>query len=764
MTRLPLALLLALLMAPQASAAGLLSTTVDASDAHAGTCLAPATGAGVVRRAVVTHGNGLVRARLEAAEGDWDVAVLDAGGKLVAGSAHAGADELAEGFVAAGRALTVQACRRDGGAGSARLSVENVVLPAAAPGRLQLVRVFLASAAEKDLLLALGLDLTEHGRPGFLDVLLHGDEDLRVLERSGLRFETLIADVAAADRTVSRAAAGPPGTMPSGRVQYRRLPEFSEDMKKLANENPGLVRLITLPHPTLEGRPVEGLEITENVSARDGKPVFLNVGVHHAREWPSAEMTLEWAFELVNTYKAGNERTTGLLKRARVIVVPIVNPDGFNLSREEVVDGGSSQTDVGFAYKRKNCRMEDGALPAPGECGAEANRSKGTDPNRNYGGFWGGPGASSSPTSDTYRGSGPFSEPETQNIKALVSSNQVATLITNHTYADLILRPPGKQSSPPPPDEALLKELADAMAVENGYTSQHGYDLYDTSGSTEDWSYYATGGLGYTFEIGRLDNLQGGGAVTGAGFHPPYPTGVVAEWFGKYPTGGGNREAYYLALESTADERRHAVLTGRAVPGATIRVRKAFTSIAAGRSFDEVLESTLEVPASGAFEFHVNQSTRPLVAGESTEAWTVSCEHDGRVLGRQDVVVARGERKDVGAMCASAVSSPPGAVTPALLLKVSPRRTSLRSLRRRGLAARVTCSARCDLNVRLSRGGRRAGAATRRGVTSATVRVKLTRAAAARLRRANRATLRLRVVATGAGGPAAVTRTVRVRK
>ena len=40
------------------------------------------------------------------------------------------------------------------------------------------------------------------------------------------------------------------------------------------------------------------------------------------------------------------------------------------------------------------------------------------------------------------------------------------------------------------------------MAAENGYTSQHGYELYDTTGTTEDWSYYATGGLGYTFEIG----------------------------------------------------------------------------------------------------------------------------------------------------------------------------------------------------------------------------------------------------------------------
>ena len=57
------------------------------------------------------------------------------------------------------------------------------------------------------------------------------------------------------------------------------------------------------------------------------------------------------------------------------------------------------------------------------------------DPNRNYGTFWGGPGSDTNPLTQTYRGPGPFSEPESRNIKALVSRNQVMTLITNHTTA-----------------------------------------------------------------------------------------------------------------------------------------------------------------------------------------------------------------------------------------------------------------------------------------------------------------------------------------
>ena len=57
-------------------------------------------------------------------------------------------------------------------------------------------------------------------------------------------------------------------------------------------------------------------------------------------------------------------------------------------------------------------------------------------------------------------------------------------------------------------DEAALKRLGDRMAAQNGYKSQHGWQLYDTTGTTEDWSYNATGGYGYTFEIGGTSSTR----------------------------------------------------------------------------------------------------------------------------------------------------------------------------------------------------------------------------------------------------------------
>ena len=616
------------LAGPATAAADLIDTTVTSAQAQARVCAAkPATGAGVAQRTVTATANGLIRATLAGGSGDWDLAVFDKpSGRRVAGSASYGANELAEGVAAKGQVLLLQACRRSGGTDTVALNAKSIPLPAPTGEKIQLVRVALPVPASRDALDATGLDQTEHATPSSQDVMVYSAAELLKLTAAGLAYTVISPDVVAADRAALTASTpSDVEPMPSGRTSYRHLEDFQSDMKALVEQNPTLVKPLTLNHTSLEGRPVEGIEITPDVTASDGKPVFLQMGVHHAREWPSAEMPMEWAIDLVKAYRAGDARAVELLSKTRVIVVPVVNVDGFNLSREAPIDSLQPVVDPSFAYKRRNCRIADFQLPAAGECGQQANRNRGTDPNRNYGGFWGGGGASFDPTNDTYRGAGPFSEPESQNVRELVSSRQVTTLITNHTYSDLVLRPPGLKSQGSPPDETIYKDLGDTMAAENGYTSQKSWELYDTTGTTEDWSYYATGGLGFTFEIGKAHEDQ---TLVGVGFHPAYPLGVVAEYYGKYPTGGGNREAYFKALESTANTSRHAILEGVAQPGSRVRLHKEFEtstspviqpdgSTADPIRFPDVLDTTLTVGPSGRFEWHVNPSTRPIVRKES---------------------------------------------------------------------------------------------------------------------------------------------------
>ena len=143
------------------------------------------------------------------------------------------------------------------------------------------------------------------------------------------------------------------------------------------------------------------------------------MGVHHAREWPSGEHAMEWAYELIQGYRGNDARLKPLVENTRTIVIPIVNPDGFNTSREAgealMHGGGDPQDDATDRrasaapneYRRKNCRLVDDS--AAGNCAQPSVglAEPGVDPNRNYGGFWGGPGAGTMQTDADYRGPGP---------------------------------------------------------------------------------------------------------------------------------------------------------------------------------------------------------------------------------------------------------------------------------------------------------------------------------------------------------------------
>jgi hypothetical protein len=236
----------------------------------------------------------------------------------------------------------------------------------------------------------------------------------------------------------------------------------------------------------------------------------------------------------------------------------------------------------------------------------------------------------------------------------------VTTLITVHNVAALVLRPPGSKDQGPAPDEPALKALGDAMAAATGYRSQYGYQLYDTSGTTEDWNYAAAGTFGYTIEMGPRDGE----------FHMPYEIGTVREWTGM-------REALLLAAEDSFNPAHHSIVAGRAPGGRTLRLRKAFSTptkdtcalAVTGEPFDtgieacaggrvpaqevpDRLEYTTVVPGSGRFEWHVTQSTRPFVAkAGGTEAWTLTCEDGARVVETRSVVVGRGETVRVDLPC-----------------------------------------------------------------------------------------------------------------
>ncbi len=177
-------------------------------------------------------------------------------------------------------------------------------------------------------------------------------------------------------------------------------------MKALVTSYPNHVRQVVIG-TSLEGRPIEGVEIASNVNGSDGRPVYLNMGITHAREWPSGEFPMEFALDLAQNF-GSDPRITAMLERVRVVIVPVVNPDGFVASRsfgetpaddQDPVTGGTLPLIAAGsgAYRRKNCR---GVTPADQAIPCTA-RTSGVDLNRNFGAYWGGPGSGSTPDSQS---------------------------------------------------------------------------------------------------------------------------------------------------------------------------------------------------------------------------------------------------------------------------------------------------------------------------------------------------------------------------
>jgi hypothetical protein len=693
------------------------------------------TGATVGRKGVTAPADGFVTAKLAGpASSDWDLAVVDkATGNVLNGSAELGSNEIATTAVKQGQQLVIQSCRRSGSATTVTQSVQFTKATIATGEKVKLVRVRLRTDFDREALATLALDGTDHPTPNYQDVLLHGAVDQAKLEKSGLSFTTRESDVLAKDRAdrqadlrrgrSSKGRSSARAATPGGRTSYRTLPEIEQELKDTAAANPGLVRTVALPRLSIEGRQIMGIEIAENVTAPpDGRPAFVTIGTHHAREWPSNEATQEFGLELINGYKSGNADLSAIVKNGRTFVFPVMNVDGFDKTIEAeglnpdgsytdpVDSGGTSgdQAEGSGAYKRKNCRAQDPAEqaipclartydPADGD-DQSAHADRGVDLNRNYGVSWGGPGSATDINDLTYHGPSPFSEPETRGFADFLRDQQVSVLFTNHTFSGLILRPPGTSVNGPAPDEQGLRQLGDAMAKETTYLSQFSYQLYDTTGTTDDYIYDGLGGFSYTAEIGKNE------------FHPPY-SDFQAEYDGRFaeddngnPTTtklGGLRRAYTLAglaaisagnatYNGTTVPGTHSIIRGTAPAGSTLTLRKDFTYSTDPRPDDsgvqapdstvtEPRQSTLVVPASGQFIWHVDPSSQP--NGEET-AWKLSfTPAGGSETACKDVFVARGQAVDVTCGAAATTTPPPATCTaPDGFRSVSVKRTG-KSLR-----------------------------------------------------------------------------------
>ncbi len=485
-----------------------------------------------------------------------------------------------------------------------------------------------------EALVEAGLDVAAGDVPKS-DVILWSREDRLTLRKAGARWRPLPDPRPVAGAQVS--------TLPSGRTTYRVWEDYETEMRMLARRYPSLVRLRSMGE-TLLGQPMLGLEIARNVWASDGRPAFVQYGLHHAREWPSGEWGIEYAIEMLK--KQGQSRYASLLRNTRQFIFPVINVDGFQASRGAgpspigAPDSASSLLGPGSnEYRRKNCRPFPGEAQRP--C-SELNTEAGVDLNRNYGYFFGATGTEAIASSEIYRGPAGFSEPESENVRLFTRRLQPTVVLSHHTYSEegQWLRQPSLDPAIPPgditPDEAEFTALGDSMATATGWASLPAFQLYPTAGATDDWNYHAQGALAFTSE-GR-----------GPDFHSFFDQVVRNEW-------PGMKEAILRAAEASV--REGSRIRGEAPPGSKLRIEKRF-SIPVCQGFTETdqcisptptiperLSSEMAVPASGEFSWRVNPSSRPLAPGET---WRLTCKAPGGDPVSREVAVGRGRSVAVG--------------------------------------------------------------------------------------------------------------------
>lgn len=275
--------------------------------------------------------------------------------------------------------------------------------------------------------------------------------------------------------------------------QYHTYVETQSLLTSLANTYPAIAQRTNIG-TSLQGRQITVLKISDNVTVDENEPEVLYMGNHHARELMSVEIPLLFAQYLLQNY--GTHATvTNFVNNREIFFVPMLNPDGHAYVQQN--HGGSPNT-----WWRKNRRDNgDGTF--------------GVDLNRNWGYQWGFDDVGSSPFtgSDVYRGTGPFSEPETQVIRNFVNSRQFTTWFSYHSYGELLLYSWGYIPANTP-DHAVMSALADTLALENGYLTGNPANgaIYLTNGGSDDWGYGEQGTkpkiFAYTPEVNSA--AQGG--------------------------------------------------------------------------------------------------------------------------------------------------------------------------------------------------------------------------------------------------------------
>ncbi|OQX83552.1 hypothetical protein B6D60_10330 [candidate division KSB1 bacterium 4484_87] len=247
---------------------------------------------------------------------------------------------------------------------------------------------------------------------------------------------------------------------------YHTYQEMVDEINLVHATYPNITTISSIGQ-SVEGREIWAVKVSDNPGQEEtDEPDVLYVGNIHAREVATPEVILYFLNYLVSNYGTDNEATF-LVNNRELWLIPTLNPDGHVYV--ETVD----------PWWRKN-RRDNG------------DGSHGVDLNRNFGYQWGydNSGSSPTPSSNTYRGTAPFSEPETEALRQLCISHRFVVSLMYHSYGRMWLLPWGYIPQNTPHHEVFMHIARNCVAY-NGYIPGNYANgvIYGTNGDSDDYFY-----------------------------------------------------------------------------------------------------------------------------------------------------------------------------------------------------------------------------------------------------------------------------------
>ncbi|HSW59540.1 MAG TPA: M14 family zinc carboxypeptidase, partial [bacterium] len=114
---------------------------------------------------------------------------------------------------------------------------------------------------------------------------------------------------------------------------YSDLDGVNRRMDRAVENSKGYAKVFDIGQ-SVEDRRIRAVRVSKNGKTDEDLPEILFVGLHHAREWISSEVTLG-ILEFIVQNMDSNPFVSDILENSVVWFVPMLNPDGYFFSWEE---------------------------------------------------------------------------------------------------------------------------------------------------------------------------------------------------------------------------------------------------------------------------------------------------------------------------------------------------------------------------------------------------------------------------------------------